>query len=502
VKSFPHGRDGRAHGVGWLGAGRVLAGVATALLLMAAGFVGLRTDVLGMREWPGISDEAARTQIVPDRIPLVTPARAVKFTRGSGAHSGRIVTTAAQPTSPSAQSTPLPVGTGGGTTATVVPVTGPVVGVAPRPTVPVDTDGDGLSDAAEARLGTDPRRRDTDGDGLPDGWEVGFGLNPRNDLDAGRDPDHDGVDNRNEFLTRSNPRAADTNHDGVIDGRDDPDGDGIPTAVEQDLGLDPARGDTPPSRREPARGVADATMPGPSADVLLAAHRTGLDLNEPAASDGALDSDGDGLPNAVELRLGTDPAGPATNGVDDATADADGDGLPNALEVVLGLDPGNPDTNGDGTPDAREDSDGDGVPNGVELALSLDPSTADTDGDGTPDGAVDSDADGTSNAAELAAGRDPAYPDPAPNPAPEPPAESEPSEPVAPPEEPSPAPPPADVTPPPADVTPPPVDVTPPPADVAPPADPAPPVDVTPPVDVAPPADSTPPAGVPTPPAS
>src|SRR5205823_13656136 len=137
-----------------------------------------------------------------------------------------------------------------------------------------------------------------------DGWEVRFGLNPRNDLDATRDPDRDGVDNRNEFLTRSNPRAADTNHDGVIDGSDDPDGDGVPTAVEQNLGLDPARADTPPSQREPSRGGQDATTPGPSADVLLAAHRSGVELDEPAATDGALDSDGDGLPNAVELRLG------------------------------------------------------------------------------------------------------------------------------------------------------------------------------------------------------
>src|SRR5205814_673775 len=37
VKLFPHGRDDRAHGVAWLGAGRMLAGVAAALLLIAVG---------------------------------------------------------------------------------------------------------------------------------------------------------------------------------------------------------------------------------------------------------------------------------------------------------------------------------------------------------------------------------------------------------------------------------------------------------------------------------
>ncbi len=31
-----------------------------------------------------------------------------------------------------------------------------------------DTDGDGLTDLVELRLGTDPNRRDTDGDGVPD----------------------------------------------------------------------------------------------------------------------------------------------------------------------------------------------------------------------------------------------------------------------------------------------------------------------------------------------
>ena len=36
----------------------------------------------------------------------------------------------------------------------------------------IDTDGDGLDDQLEARLGTDPNKKDTDGDGLQDGWEV------------------------------------------------------------------------------------------------------------------------------------------------------------------------------------------------------------------------------------------------------------------------------------------------------------------------------------------
>ena len=44
---------------------------------------------------------------------------------------------------------------------------------------PLDTDGDGLTDAYEKLVSkTDPNNPDTDGDGIPDGWSVLLGLNP------------------------------------------------------------------------------------------------------------------------------------------------------------------------------------------------------------------------------------------------------------------------------------------------------------------------------------
>jgi len=46
------------------------------------------------------------------------------------------------------------------------------------PTPPVDSDGDGLDDAQEAALGTDPQRPDTDSDGQLDGEEVALGADP------------------------------------------------------------------------------------------------------------------------------------------------------------------------------------------------------------------------------------------------------------------------------------------------------------------------------------
>lgn len=54
-----------------------------------------------------------------------------------------------------------------------------------------DFDNDGLGDAEEIALGTNPIDCDTDGDGIPDGWENAFGLNPSNANDGGANPDGD-----------------------------------------------------------------------------------------------------------------------------------------------------------------------------------------------------------------------------------------------------------------------------------------------------------------------
>jgi len=47
-----------------------------------------------------------------------------------------------------------------------------------------DTDGDGLSDAQEVSLGTDPNNPDSDGDGFDDGAEVGAGSDPTDGTDT------------------------------------------------------------------------------------------------------------------------------------------------------------------------------------------------------------------------------------------------------------------------------------------------------------------------------
>jgi len=47
----------------------------------------------------------------------------------------------------------------------------------------LDSDGDGLTDAEEAELGTDPLLEDSDGDGFTDGEEVEVGTGPLDFLD-------------------------------------------------------------------------------------------------------------------------------------------------------------------------------------------------------------------------------------------------------------------------------------------------------------------------------
>ena len=118
----------------------------------------------------------------------------------------------------------------------------------------------------------------------------------------------------------------------------------------------------------------------------------GTDLNNP-------DTDGDGLTDYQEVYItGTDPTkyDSVTDGVSDADADPDEDGLTNAQEIELGTDPQNDDTDGDGLKGGEEvndyhtdplnpDTDRDGLPDGDEPHIGLDPLKPDTDDNGVLD---------------------------------------------------------------------------------------------------------------------
>ena len=87
--------------------------------------------------------------------------------------------------------------------------------------------------------------------------------------------------------------------------------------------------------------------------------------------------------------------------------DTDGDGVPDILEALLGLDPGLTDTDDDDVPDGEEDFDGDGLSNEAEVASGTDPTNADSNGNGVLDGLEDGDLDGLGLAGEFAAGTNP-----------------------------------------------------------------------------------------------
>jgi len=195
-----------------------------------------------------------------------------------------------------------------------------------------DQDGDGLTNAEENELGTDPENPDTDGDGLSDGQENLSGTDPLN-----ADTDGDGLSDAEELALGTDPNNPDSDGDGISDGHEvyvygtdpntpdlDSDGDGFPDDYENEMGTNPEV----PDNDSDGDGLPD-----------LIEFALGTDMNNP-------DTDGDGIGDGMELLLGLDPLVP--------DLDSDGDGIPDVLELVLGLDPNNPDTDGDGISDKYE----------------------------------------------------------------------------------------------------------------------------------------------------
>ncbi len=287
-------------------------------------------------------------------------------------------------------------------------------------TVRDDSDGDGLSDAAERTLGTDSLAADTDGDGLSDGTEVDVGSDP-----LASDTDGDGLDDRGEYDRGTDPTAADTDGDGLLDGEEveagldptagDSDGDGLSDGREADVGSDPLAPDTD------GDGLSDGFEVDLGTDPLASdTDGDGLDDGEESTeptSPTRADTDGDGLDDGEESERGTDPV----------VADSDGDGLADGEEVDVGSDPRAVDTDGDGLDDGEEsaagtdplalDTDGDGLSDLTETDGPTDPLVADTDGDGLDDEreanvgtdplAPDTDGDGLADGVEVGLGTDP-----------------------------------------------------------------------------------------------
>lgn len=74
---------------------------------------------------------------------------------------------------------------------------------------------DGQSDTTSVTIQVLP---DLDRDGMPNDWELAYQLNPLNAADAVDDPDNDGLTNADEYRLGTNPRQPDTDSDGAKDG--------------------------------------------------------------------------------------------------------------------------------------------------------------------------------------------------------------------------------------------------------------------------------------------
>ncbi len=316
--------------------------------------------------------------------------------------------------------------------------------------VPLDSDGDGLTDAFENAIGSDPLDADSDDDGLLDGAEP----NPADDTDGDGfinvlDPDSDddglfdGTETGNPCVdpptdpaaasciadgdagaTTTSPLDPDTDDGGVIDGDEDLDHDGVVDADETNPVL--GNGDDDDSDGD---GLSDVEEVAIGSDPLDAdSDDDGVidgdepDFGEDTDDDGIInaldpDSDDDGLFDGTEL--GLDCENPATD-VGEGFCVADGDA---GATVTDPLDPdsddggvldGDEDLDGDGVVDAGEtnptvgnggddDSDGDGLTNADEEGLGTDPLDGDSDDDGVIDGdepapGEDTDGDGIINA--------------------------------------------------------------------------------------------------------
>jgi outer membrane protein OmpA-like peptidoglycan-associated protein len=225
-----------------------------------------------------------------------------------------------------------------------------------------DSDGDGLDDDEEAGIGTDPQDADSDDDGIPDGEEGGG--EPGGDSDD--DGDIDALD-------------PDSDDDGLNDGTEtgvtepgpgtDPDSENFVPDADPDTTTDPLDPDTDDG------GVNDGDEDANGNGRIDDGERDPNDASDDVPA--GPDTDGDGIPDDVEVDLGLDPENP----------DSDGDGIDDGDEIGDRTG-GNPrDTDDDGTIDALDpDSDDDTITDTDEAGdADLNTPPVDTDGDGTPD---------------------------------------------------------------------------------------------------------------------
>lgn len=230
-----------------------------------------------------------------------------------------------------------------------------------------DNDGDGLTNAQEANLGSNPDSIDSDKDGLPDNLEVGPSLNTPLDHDNDGIPNIIDPDDDNDSLPTvienagKNTPSIDADKDGVFDYIDtDDDNDGVLTKLENYNGGTPSDDDTDKD------GITDYLDADDDGDLISTWYEN-YNGNTPTDDD----TDKDGRPDYLD-------------------ADDDNDAILTKYEQPDPNSNGNPDdgldSDKDGTHNYRDlDDDGDGVPTREEKP--------DPNADGNPSDALDADLD-------------------------------------------------------------------------------------------------------------
>lgn len=201
-----------------------------------------------------------------------------------------------------------------------------------------DDDGDGLTNAKEIEIGTDPQTRDTDGDGMSDGFESWHQFSPLVIEVGAKGPNGDFDGDGKSNLTEANlGRTA--------------------TLRNEYFNIDPNAGpDGMLAKWYASRGFWYTVQY--SEDLMnWTTYPVGfLGLNAEISVDVAAWYAAP-MPPRLFVRLNWGP---------ENTEDIDNDGLPAKLEIQLGLDPTRFDTDADGIWDGDEDYDDDGHSNLVE----------------------------------------------------------------------------------------------------------------------------------------
>ncbi|HEY7623125.1 MAG TPA: IPT/TIG domain-containing protein [Solirubrobacteraceae bacterium] len=200
-----------------------------------------------------------------------------------------------------------------------------------------DSDADGLVNATETAIGTDPCNTDSDGDGMVDGYEYDSAL----DLN-GRALPYPGK--------RPWPNPLDPS-----DGNSDFDGDGLSLLQEYKLWKF-VGGTFPVTAYSDGTQNSGGTMP----TVSLALQHLDLDRDNNLTDD-ERDADNDGLSNVVEYQF---------RGTQDWWTAVYNNEKPFGARMFAGVDPTVWDSDGDGVADGADDQDQDGYSNYIEMEVS------------------------------------------------------------------------------------------------------------------------------------